>query len=114
MDNFNPADMDLESDLFDDDLATLSDRDLAEITTSRFDSAFEHDNDSTMSIQPSSSGSHAPPSEISTLTPSASGSQTTWYSKSIQRRSWIWLHGTQVLQNRKPAWRCRLCYNNPK
>jgi len=117
MDNFNSADMDLETDLFssDNEQEVLNDRDMSNISSSQFASTFYSEFDAqSLERTTSSVRSVGAPSEVSTLTPSASGSQITWYNRSSQRRSWIWRHGTAISINGKPFWRCRLCRNNPK
>jgi len=65
---------------------------------STFDSEFEHNATVAQSLERASAGSDGTPSEVSTLTPSASGSQITWYNRSSQRRSWIWLHAINWLK----------------
>jgi len=117
MDTFNSADMDLEADLFssDNEQEVLNDRDMSSISSSQFASTFHSEFDAqSLGRTTSSVRSGGTPSEVSTLTPSASGSQITWYNRSSQRRSWIWRHGTPVSINGKAFWRCGLCRNNPK
>ena len=37
-----------------------------------------------------------------------------WAVRVSHRRSWIWRHGNEVIDNGKRYWRCNLCKTNPK
>lgn len=79
MDNYDAADMDLEADFFaSDDQEVFSDRGLIYLLPISLYCSMN------MRIM------------LLLVTPSASDSQTTWYTRSVQRHSSIWLHGTQI------------------
>jgi len=107
------SDMDQDSQL---SQLTSSELASSQLTSSQYSPlAAEYDGDSISVWQPSSpQGTISGLSDHSTLTPSASGSTSSWYTRNLQRRPWIWQHGVQVTHNGKPFWRCRYCRQNPK